>query len=180
MPAVLGRLSIESRWIVPMTNARPVARKPCIGGARRFGFSDLLPSTGRGRRYNGRRTRAARGLTAARDICDAGMSHAHTCRDVRLFRAGSSRLPHRSKQAFLDPLRARRCPWAAIAECFHPASPAFGDRTIIRTLRPAAAASRWRRRIEACRGPRRSPWQNPPPIFYGRVCGVVMTDAAIR
>jgi len=121
MPAVLADLSIEARWIVPMTTRGRVLENHALV-VRDGRILDLLPSTDAAERY-------AATVVAQRPahLLMPGMINTHTHAAMSLFRGLESPAAP-LEQRFLGPEFVRDGVLAAIAEMLSSGITCFGDR----------------------------------------------------
>src|SRR5258708_29155683 len=120
-PAVLADLSIEARWIVPMTTRGRVLENHALV-VRDGRILDLLPSTDAAERY-------AATVVAQRPahLLMPGMINTHTHAAMSLFR-GLESPAGPLEQRFLVPEFVRDGVLAAIAEMLSSGISCFGDR----------------------------------------------------
>jgi 5-methylthioadenosine/S-adenosylhomocysteine deaminase len=121
MPAVLADLSIEARWIVPMTTRGRVLENHSLV-VRDGRILDLLPSADAAERYA---TTVA--VQRPAHLLMPGMINTHTQAAMSLFRGQSAPL-EALEQRFVGPEFVRDGVLAAIAEMLSSGVTCFGDR----------------------------------------------------
>jgi len=121
MPAVLADLSIEARWIVPMTTRGRVLENHALV-VRDGRILDLLPSTDAAGRYA-----ATVVVQRPAHLLMPGMINTHTHAAMSLFRGLDSPVAP-LEQRFVGPEFVRDGVSAAIAEMLSSGITCFGDR----------------------------------------------------
>jgi len=121
MPAVLADLSIEARWIVPMTTRGRVLENHTLV-VRDGRILDLLPTADAAERFA-----ATVVIQRPAHLLMPGMINAHTHAAKSLFRGVASPVAHLEQQ-FVGPEFVRDGVLAAIAEMLSSGITCFGDR----------------------------------------------------
>ena len=120
MPAVLADLSIEARWIVPMTSRRVLQNHALV--VRDGRILDLLPSALAAERYA-----ATAVVQRPAHLLMPGLINTHTYAATSLFRGQDAPI-ERLEGRFVGPEFVRDGALAAIAEMLRSGITCFGDR----------------------------------------------------
>jgi len=121
MPAILADLSIEARWIVPMTTRGRVLENHTLV-VRDGRILDLLPSVDAAERYD-----ATVAMRRPAHLVMPGMINTHTHAAMSLFRGIESPIAP-LEQRFVGPEFVRDGVLCAIAEMLSSGITCFGDR----------------------------------------------------